>query len=312
MRPDPSLVCRGAPRDLGLDQGLFAAEAVRSAARAAGRAGLLGALRARLGRGEGEARRARDLRRFFPHLAERAAGLARGAGVSADAVVALLARDLGSDEEVALGVAPERSGDGAWLARAAPGEGIVRHSLPDNDYRSVEWVAPWGLPGLAGVNEHGLAVVSIPVGAPRRSLAPCAAPATLLAQDCLQRFDCVEKAVEWCTRRPAGGCAGLLLADARGDLAGVRIEGASRRVERPQDGLLLGPLPEARRAALGKTAAGRAPLDGTVLADVLGESSGSGATRLLLDAAGRRLGVLRAGQAAPRWIGPLGEERPAP
>ena len=68
---DPAeFVCRGAPRDLGLDQGRAELARVRVEARSA--------RRARNGSVDGVAR---DVRRFFPHLLERIEGLARGARV---------------------------------------------------------------------------------------------------------------------------------------------------------------------------------------------------------------------------------------
>jgi len=81
--------CDGAPRDLGLDQG----QALRAAVRAA-LAQLSVAERLGLARGLA-ARSERDALRYFPHMSERLAGLARGAGVSRRALAALLAREIG-------------------------------------------------------------------------------------------------------------------------------------------------------------------------------------------------------------------------
>ena len=72
----------------------------------------------------------------------------------------------------------------------------------------------------------------------------CAAPAALLAQDCLQRFDRVEKALEWLERRPAGGRARFALADATGAAALFEIDGAERKRAEPREEPLTPPTSE--------------------------------------------------------------------
>lgn len=222
------LSCRGAPRDLGLDQGRARRDEIRRAL-AASQGGALARLAFALAPPAAARAAERDTFRFFPHMAERRAGLARGAGVSARSLAPLEA-------------APEPSGDhalrivqtpgGPCVARALVASPLValRESAPDADYRSLELaeatrIAPW-----IGVNERGLAVGAAAIAAPARAAAgeECAAPATLLAQDCLQRFDCVETAIEWILRRPAGGRAQIALADAGGAFALLEIDGASR------------------------------------------------------------------------------------
>ena len=224
------IVCRGAPRDLGLDQGTAGArEIARLVAASSGGAfaRLLAALRTP------RAQRAilRDTYRHFPHMAERSAGLARGAGVS---LAALAAQSALPERAPADALRLVRNERGPCVARALPPDAlsVLRESAPDTDYRSLEVVALERVAPFVGVNEHGLAVGALLHGA---SPGDCAAPATLLAQDCLQRFDRVEKALEWLERRPAGGRATFVLADAAGATAGLELEGEVRRRVEPSD-----------------------------------------------------------------------------
>ena len=88
-----------------------------------------------------------------------------------------------------------------WMATATS-RWIVRRSLPEIGFASVELTLPWLAPAVAGVNEKGLAVAIVPEAAERAALA-FSPPALLLVQDCLQRFADLESALEWCARRPA-------------------------------------------------------------------------------------------------------------
>ena len=236
----PSLVrCEGAPRDLGLDQGRACATTLRTLRRV-----LQGPADARF--------LERDLRRHFPQLAERLEGVARGARVSTRSLFGALARELGSvwqREQPATGAAalwafaPTWTAGGAtiaWAARSAKTWWRVRQSRPENGLASVELVTAWLPGGVAGVNEAGLAVACSTLEAPLAS-GSCAAPAFLLVQECLQRFESVEGAEEWCLHRPAGGHATILMADAAGGLAGVQVAGAERERLFAQDGILASP-----------------------------------------------------------------------
>lgn len=279
--------CEGAPRDLGLDQGRAARDEIRRAvatlppaARVAARLPLGGELLdARL------AAVGRDLDRHFPHMGERLRGLARGGGVARGELVALLARErrdrrgaeASATAGVLVGIAPERSGSGPLLGRTLPAAGVgVRRSAPDNDYRSEDHTVAWLVLALAGRNEHALAVVAAALSPEPGSFEACAAPAVLLAQDCLQRFDTVQKGVEWCEGRPAGGGASILLADAAGDLAEVVVSGPERRVRRPRDGILLGEGAGARGEAIAKALGALHRIDAAALREVLGAHAGPG------------------------------------
>jgi hypothetical protein len=221
------ITCRGAPRDLGLDQGTACTAdiACLTAALASPLARIGSALRPPAAQRE----ILRDTYRYFPHLAERTAGLARGANISVHALAALSAQPERAPADALRIVKGER---GACIARALPPDAllVLRESAPDTDYRSLELVTPPRLAALVGVNEHGLALAAV-LHAARGG--DCAAPASLLAQDCLQRFDRVEKALEWLERRPAAGRADFVLADATGATAAFEIDGTARRRSAP-------------------------------------------------------------------------------
>ncbi|MDJ0849237.1 MAG: C45 family autoproteolytic acyltransferase/hydrolase [Myxococcota bacterium] len=275
------LECRGAPRDLGLDQGRAARDPVRLAARRSGAR--------RLRRDPRLQRVERDLERFFPHLSERTQGLARGARVRRRQLAALLARELADHDDrvaragagVGLAVTALRGGGEARIARSLDlpsgleSSFAVRRSAPDNDYRSLELSLPWLVAPVAGVNEHGLAAAITTVPPASKALADCMAPAGLLVQDCLQRFDGVEKAVEWCERRPAGGSASILLADAEGQIASVIVDGPGRTLRRPGDeGVLIGLGRSLRRSAIEKGCSEQGRLDAAALYEVLRSHDG--------------------------------------
>jgi hypothetical protein len=276
--------CRGAPRDLGFDQGVARAREV--AACVSGH--VPGPLAERV---------ERDVWRHFPHLAERSAGLARGARVSRRSLVRALEAELGlgappRSDGIALGLAPERTPSGARLLRVLPEGFLLRRSRPDSGYASFEATLP-ALPGaLAGVNEAGLAATARTL--PLHEPAPCVAPAFLLVQHCLQHFDTVEKAVDWCLRRPGGGRASVLFADERVQ-QGVLLEPERRTHLHGADGLLLAPDPSPGRLPLEKDLAATRVLDGASLRRILQGRPGS---EIWLDPVARRLGLLE-GPAAP-------------
>jgi hypothetical protein len=279
--------CAGAPRDLGLDQGQACGARVREQLRE--QTPLATRLAAWLPGGRSR-RIWRDVECYFPHQAERTLGLSSGVRVPARTLMAPLARLLeGDGAGLGVGVAGEGR---ALLVRScrAPGAWLVRHSAPDNDYRSVELTQAWSVAATIGVNEHGLAAMVTALPRTTAALEGCAAPAALLVQDVLQRFDSVDKAMEWALRRPAGGEASVLFADSTGALGGVHVEGRTRRVLEPEEGLLFGLAPPAQRMSLEKAAAGVLRLDGEGLARSL--ASMGPATVAVADPAGRRLGVV--------------------
>ena len=129
------VACRGAPRDLGLEQGRACGEQIRRVvAKQAG--GVFARIAAAI-RPDAAARACeRDTVRFFPHMAERSAGLARGARVSPLALAALSAR---SERAPVDALRIVKTARGPCIARAVPSEALalLRESAPDTDYRSL-------------------------------------------------------------------------------------------------------------------------------------------------------------------------------
>lgn len=274
---DP-IECAGAPRDLGLDQGRACRASLRGAFQRS-------PLRERwpLPQGAAHARLARDLKRHFPHLAESLAGLAAGARVPERWLVRQLADELAARRESR--AVAGATADGALLAVDCAGPWIARRSRPEGGFACLELARPWLVSTFAGVNEAGLAVVAAPS---RSAPGACAAPAALLAQDCLQRFASAQAALEWCLVRPAGHAAALLLADASGELAGVEIRAESRRPLHPEGGLLAWAAGGDSCADLSKVLREAAPATASALARVLAPA----AAAAVLDPAARRLAVL--------------------
>jgi hypothetical protein len=300
--------CEGAPRDLGLDQGEACVTALR------GLSDSLRGLRA-------PRPLARDLRRHFPQLAERLEGLGRGARVPARLLLRALARELGSRptrEQPATcaaalwGLMPARTGGGAilaWTGRNSAGPWQVRQSRPENGFPSLEIVAPWFPGGVAGVNGAGLAIacttLEAPVAAPT-----CTVPAFLLVQECLQRFESVEGAEQWCTHRPAGGAATILFADAAGGLSGVQVAASERARLCAVNGILASPdtpvrWPEIAAEAMATPALDRSARRALLLRHLRppeplpGSPAGDHGVAAVLDAGERQLWVVE-GREPPR------------
>lgn len=227
--------CSGAPRDLGLDQGRACRDEIRADARAHGwiaAAGLAGRLRA-LRRDDSPARAvlARDLTRHFPHLAERALGLAAGAGVAGAVFYDALLCELDGQADDALRCEGGTVGAGLELRIASPWPltgFVVRRCTPDGGYPNLSFARPAHVGGLVGVNERGLAGVAVPLSAPVPG-ERCAAPGVLLLDQCIERLDSVEKALDWCEHRPGGGHALLTFRDAAGASAAIEIDGEKRQ-----------------------------------------------------------------------------------
>lgn len=274
------LECEGAPRDLGLDQGRACGADLRT--RLAMRP-WWERLALTLGGGDAELERAcRDLRRHFPHQWESFCGLSVGAKVPLRWLVRQLLREFGGNPALAP-LAAGVVGPSTLLARGLAGVWRTRCSRPEGLFASVEITRPWLPAALAGVNERGLAGVVLPGASP---MGACAAPAAGLLQDCLERFEGLEAALEWCLNRPAGAGATLLLADARGELAGVEISSAARRVLRPAGGLLVAGGSPDRCRALGKRAAESGALDAEGLGRAVADAAG-----VILDPRARHLEI---------------------
>ena len=274
-----SVASEGAPRDLGLDQGraLRAELRARYAERSA-----LERLALRAGFPSRDTRAlAREISRHFPHQAETLHGLAVGAGVPPAWLFAELRREL-AREVSASPLALAQSG--ALLARALEGPWLVRRSRPQGLFASLELTRPWLTHALVGVNERGLAAAVV-----MADRASAVAPGALLAQDCLERFEALEAALEWCEGRPGGAGAVVLLADASGEVAGIRI--GDSRVLRPEAGRVVAGGAPGEASELAKQLAQVEPAGDPELSRALPGAVVALAGERVLVAAGERLSL---------------------
>jgi hypothetical protein len=223
------IACEGAPRDLGLDQGRARGAELRARFR---ERTAWQRLALRVGLTDSSTRQlVREIARHFPHQAETLDGLAVGARVPATWLAAELASELrreGGSQPLAVACS------GGEVARVLDGPWLVRRSRPEGLFASLELTRPWLSHALLGVNERGLAVAVVAGVGPVDG-----APGALLAQDCLERFEALDAALEWCEGRPGAGGAVVLVADASGDVAGIEIGSRHRRVLRPDAGVLV-------------------------------------------------------------------------
>jgi hypothetical protein len=237
----------------------------------------------------------RDTLRYFPHLGERTMGLARGSGVGEIALSGLLGRSFDGNAGGILALDAETTGGVPLIVRTLADreqDVIVRNSAPDSDHASVDLALPWRVAALGGVNEHGLAVACVAHSADAG--AGHAAPAILMVQDCLQRFDLVEKAVDWIRGRPAGGAGSFVLADVTGALLAVDVTPADRAIREPESGQLVagGSATRERLSAL---------IDPDDRVDSAGVARLLPGPAAVLDPAGRRLGYWDATESEPGW-----------
>jgi hypothetical protein len=216
--------CEGAPRDMGADQGRFCREPLR------GHGGVLARLPTHI-RDAGMRRALRDTQRYYPHQHEQLTGMARGAGLSLSKL-ALASLQALHEPVRALGY---RQNGSARLVAAAPLDALQRNARPEGRLASRELTRPVLTTALLAVNESGLAAavsgVSMSGG--------CSAPAALLVRDCVERFETVAAASEWCMTRPCASGVTILLADAHDELQAVEIGVDERRVRLPSDSVLL-------------------------------------------------------------------------
>ena len=274
-----AIECTGHPRDMGLAQGGACASEIQTACEAAGlplrrsRVPTLRALSAGRVRGSGAGR---EFLRHFAHQAERLEGLARAAKVPFDSVLELHLRVRAGGVEAGLLArraclrAYSRSdaalGKRTILERTLPavagGEAgwLLRESRSSVGFRSVEIGLPWLVSGVAGVNEAGLAAMAGPVlwGTAGQAGWP---PSALLVQECLQRFEDLSGALDWCRKRPVEGEQSFVLADASGQVATLISTGRERRIRLGEGELYLegGELPT--QAAPGEASSDRVVLD---------------------------------------------------
>ena len=252
-----AIECTGHPRDMGLAQGGACASTIRAACEAAGlplrrsRVPTLRALNAGPVRGSGAGR---EFLRHFAHQAERLEGLARAANVPFDSVIELHLRVRAGGVEAGLlarrtclrahSQSDAALGKRTILERTLPASvtdevgWILRESRSSVGLRSVEIGLPWLVSGVAGVNQAGLAAMAGPIlsGTAGRKGFP---PPALLVQECLQRFEDLVSALDWCRKRPVEGEQSFVLADASGQVATVVSTGRERRIREGEGELYL-------------------------------------------------------------------------
>ena len=296
--------CAGHPRDLGFQQGLAQRSAIRQRAEQVGlstrrnRWPSLAGFTSGGVRGSGNAR---AMIRHFTHLSERADGLARGAGVPVDSILLLQSAE-GPDKEGALGLCSLGPGNepGAILARSlSASPWLVRRSRPEVGFVSLEVTEAWSVSALAGINEAGLAACFVPTRTqtppPVREPAPGgpgAASANLFVQECLQRFEEIEAALDWCLNRPAAGAGTILLADASDHRGAVHFSSGAREVEQAVgEPLLAGGSDSAREKARAWALSQSSEADGSLGHVIGGQVIGGQAESLVvrLDCAQRKL-----------------------
>jgi len=266
---EPVLHCEGAPRDLGRAQGVGLRTDVQGALDDEG----LSAGRSRwpsfrplasgpvLGQGIG-----REIIRHYPHQGERLSGIALGAERSLASLVEKNVRGVARELDRGTGSAALGApGESGWLARqleepSAPCERwILRRSIPEVGFASVELTRSWFVSCFAGVNEEGLGVVLTGEAAAKDA---SGLAASLLVADCLQRFTSVDACIDWCQKRPAFEGGGFLVADAMGDQAQILLGATQTRAIRAHEGLLVSGVSGEVEVALRKAVANRDAQDG--------------------------------------------------
>jgi hypothetical protein len=226
------LSCEGAPRDLGHDLGLACRERVRARV---GQRSI--AERVRDAAGVPEHRVAawlRDVRRYFPHQHEWLEGLARAVELPVPAVARSMLAVLDAERDAML-VAAEQGG-AVKIWRRAPATALPRRVEPEGRFVCLELAAAILTTPFIGVNDQGLAIAVAGDAATARGRN---AHGALFARDCLERFDALDSALDWCAGRPAAPGAVLLLGDAAGDFAGISLDANARPVRHATDGVLV-------------------------------------------------------------------------
>jgi hypothetical protein len=260
--------CAGAPRDLGRDQGAAARALVRARVggrgwrRALDRAGVCGRPLSRW---------RRDLRRHFPHQHEWLEGVARAAGVPDLALLRAATLELARERDALL-VGVEAGSDARVWRSGAP-DTVLRRVRPEGRLVSLELASPVLACPWIGVNEAGLAVATTGGDVADGGVQPA-----LLARDCLERFERVESALDWCLLRPVAADTAILLADAHGELAGIDFGMTARSVRRPAAGAIV--LGGSRAAAVAKAvsgAGGSPPAVEAALRRALGDAAAAAA-----------------------------------
>jgi hypothetical protein len=195
----------------------------------------------------------RSFTRDFPDSARRLQGIAKGAGVSLDALYLLTAMEAMMADTTNCATVPALGGCSAVAVRggrSALGEPVIlrnfdymetvrplycmRRSQPATGFRSIEFTMAPFAGALDGVNEKGLCITYDYAYATDRA-AP-SAPISILIAEALQRCSTVGEAVAWIRSRPRWGAALLMLADAEGEVASLELSNTRAEVRLPAAG----------------------------------------------------------------------------
>lgn len=254
-------VCTGSPRELGFDQGVAIAEQVRGSHRVLRELEAFQMMRpgwlphgAFVRMAERRATRSwrRTISRACPGSAERAAGIAEGAGVRAGAVHLLNVLEPMMADLRDLTDAPPLGGCSALAVAATGSSGepmiarnfdylpliqpyyLLRDSRPTAGLRSLDFTCAPLAGAVDGMNEAGLCITTNyayvddePTGAGTISMAVAAA---------LARCETVADAVAFLSNRPRWGGGLVMLADASGALASLELSNSRAAVRRPTPG----------------------------------------------------------------------------
>ncbi|MCH2187753.1 hypothetical protein MK280_18010, partial [Myxococcota bacterium] len=147
----------------------------------------------------------------------------------------------------------------------------------------IELTQAWSVSSAAGINEASLAACMVPDRRSSQFERGAYPPAQLLVQECLQRFQDIEAAIDWCSHRPSSGEASLLLVDGSGGRALVTFEGKEVHVTRNPAGVYGVSSNQPLVEALGESVASPSGLDEKLLSQVLFEQSARGYVRLCCD-----------------------------
>lgn len=192
------------------------------------------------------------LKRDYPGMADRLAGIAKGSKLDLKTIYLVNAFEpmlsFISDVEIpsisacsAIAVAPKRSAmNKPMVARNFDYERsvepyiIVRESRPSRGFRSIEMTLAPMAGSVDGINEKGLCVVNN-YGYTTDHAAP-SGTMTMLISETLARCATVEEAVKLMSSRPRWGGGLIMLADATGDIASLEISSTRFQVRRDTAG----------------------------------------------------------------------------
>ena len=192
------------------------------------------------------------LKRDYPEMKDRLAGIAQGAGVSAgrihlfNALEPLLSSIGGSTTCPgacsAVAVRGSRSVTGEpmlarnfdYLPLIQPYY-VVRESQPKKGFRSLEFTTVPLAGVVDGMNEKGLAITYDYAFTTDRSPVP-SGPISMAISEALERCTSVAQAADWINKKPRAGGGLLMMADAQGDIASLELSNTRSHLRRPTPG----------------------------------------------------------------------------